>query len=456
MKLMITTDVMYKVMDICRAVERAGGKALLIGGCVRDSVLGVLSKDVDIEVYGVYPDHLMAVLGTVGDIDTVGQSFSVIKMKGYPIDVSVPRRDNKTGTGHKGFEVEADPFMSIADAARRRDFTMNAMSFDPIAQTVYDPFHGLTHLASKILEHVDGDTFAEDPLRVMRGMQFIARYQLKPSFKTVALCRSISPEGLSSERFLEEWDKFILKGVDMQAGLEFLEDTLWLRYFPELHAMRGCEQEPAFHPEGDVFNHTGLALDSFAVDRDFKGRLDEEDDRVVGYAVMCHDMGKPFCTEKDEEGIVRSRRHEQYGAIVAEQFLRRLTNSQDFIDQVKTLVREHMSTWHVYRSKASSVRRLANRVGRIDRLVRVFNADQLGRCAGSDKLKAGEWLLEKAAELEVEANKPKPIVMGRHLIDLGLEPGKEFGKILDYCFQAQLDGRFDTVEDGIEVAKEII
>ncbi|HAV12079.1 MAG TPA: polynucleotide adenylyltransferase, partial [Opitutae bacterium] len=229
----------------------------------------------------------------------------------------------------------------------------------------------------------------------------------------------------------------------------------WLQYFPEIEALVGCEQEPEWHPEGDVWKHTCHCLDAYASER----LGDEWEDLVVGLAVLCHDMGKPTTSYKDETGRIRSPRHDIEGVPIAQNFLERITRHKKIFEEVLPLVEQHMRPLALYRDGAgdSAVRRLAARVKRMDRLVRVAHADKNGRPPiVSDGFPEGEWLLNKAAELAVEDNAPKPILLGRHLVELDIKPGRQFGKILDHCYEAQLDGVFTDLETGKLFLKQTV
>ncbi len=438
---------------ICHQVQRAGGRALLVGGSVRDALRGRAAKDLDIEVFGLTADTLQSTLGEHFDLDLVGMSFGVLKIRHLPIDVALPRRESKRGLGHRGFEVFSDPFLSFPEAAQRRDFTINAMGFDPLKGDLLDPWDGARDLAKGCLRHVS-EHFDEDPLRVLRAMQMLARFDLSPAPETVERCRRIEPEGLPRERLLEEWKKLILRGITISRGLAFLRDTAWLRYYPELEALIDCPQDPEWHPEGDVWIHTLHVMDAFAGER-----LDDDwEDLVVGFACLCHDLGKPLTTAF-EDGRWRSKGHEPAGEEPTRSFLGRLSNQPRLADEVVPLVREHLRPIQLFKSGASAaaIRRLARRTGRIDRLVRVCRADHGGRPPlPFDDFPAGHWLLAQAQTLEVASREPQPIVLGRHLIDLGLQPGPHFGPLLEACFEVQLDGGFGDLEGGLQVARQVI
>lgn len=453
MEMGLTQEVMDVATSVCRLMEADGGSALIVGGAVRDACLGLSSKDCDIEVYGVPPEKLKQLLTANFETDLVGEAFGVIKLRHVPVDISIPRRESKSGLGHRGFDILSDPTLTVEEAASRRDFTINAMAYDPVRNELLDPYGGERDLREGILRHTS-EKFSEDPLRVLRGMQFVARFDLIPAPETVSLCKKITPEGLARERVFEEWSKLILKGVKPSKGLSFLRDCGWIQYYPELEALIGCTQDPEWHPEGDVWNHTLHSMDAFAAQRGG----DDREDLIVGLAVLCHDFGKPATTQF-EEGRIRSRGHEMAGAEPARSFLQRMTNETDLPQEVIALVIDHLRPMELYNAQAGNgaIRRLARRVGRIDRLVRVARADRGGRPGlNTDTFPEGEWLLTRARELAVQDSAPQPIVMGRHLIKLGLSPGPHFSKILSECYEAQLDGTFTTVEGGIAFAKGVI
>ena len=336
---------------------------------------------------------------------------------------------------------------------KRRDFTINAIGLDPLSGALLDPTGGISDTQSLTLRHV-GPAFGEDPLRVLRAMQFIARFNLAPHPDTLKVCRSMTMDGLPPERLYEEWKKLLLQGVNLRAGLNFLKDCEWLSYFPELHALVGCQQDPEWHPEGDVWVHTLHCLDAFARER----IGDEWEDLVVGFAVLCHDLGKPMTTQTGKDGRIRSPLHEPKGEAPTRSFLSRLTNQIDLHEQVIPLVRRHLTPRTFYKDQASdgAIRRLASKVKRIDRLVRVAAADLAGRPPRQDDFPEGPWLLQRAEELKVKDAEPKPIILGRHLIEHGWSPGPGFSPILDQCFEAQLDGKFADLKSGLAYLQQIL
>lgn len=429
-----------------RLVHAAGGRALLVGGCVRDKLLDLEPKDFDIEVFGLSPEKLEEVLGAAFKLDLVGLSFGVIKLHNFNIDVAIPRRETKLGLGHKGFKMEYDPTLSLTEASARRDFTINAIYSDPLTGEILDPWNGRVDLETRTLRHVS-EHFKEDPLRVLRGMQFVARFDLTVSPETIQVCRDMTPEGLPPERLFEEWAKLLTKGVKISKGLNFLREVGWVKYYPELVRLIGCEQAPEWHPEGDVWNHTLCCLDAFAK------QPKNEDDLIVGLAVLCHDFGKPSTSFFDKrKGRIRSLGHDDAGVEPTISFLKRLTNEERLLKEVPPLVKEHMRVFSMWKSKSgeAAIRRLAARVIRIDRLLRVAAADDEGRPPFPSEPESIEWLRSEAERLAVLDSAPKPILMGRHLIEMGLKPGVHFGEILAKAYDAQLEGKFKDLEGALK------
>jgi tRNA nucleotidyltransferase (CCA-adding enzyme) len=440
--------------EILRRIEhtirRGGGRVWLVGGSVRDLVLGRQPRDLDIEVVGLPPGQVHTLLTEYFSVQFVGKAFEVFKLQGLPVDLSIPSRMLTDDTSLPGLLRQADPDMPIDEALARRDFTINAMAWDPDTMELRDPFNGRGDLDARILRHAS-NRFAEDPLRVLRGMQLSARFELTVASETVTLCRTLSQESQPCERLWEEWKKLLLQGGKPSLGLQFLRHCGWLRFYPELAALEGCPQDPVWHPEGDVWIHTLHCLDWFAAERTGQ----EPDDLAVGLGILCHDFGKP-ATTREEYGQVTSRGHESEGEDPTRRFLERLTNRQDLINEVVPLVRCHLRPRALYDANASdsAIRRLAKQVQRIDRLVRVARADHAGRPPKQfDGFPAGEWLLTRAQQLAVDRRPPPPIVMGRHLLEIGVQSGPDMGRLLDDCYEAQLDGDFGTLEEGLAYAK---
>jgi tRNA nucleotidyltransferase (CCA-adding enzyme) len=431
-------------------------RAYLVGGCVRDGLLGRPVKDFDIEVFGLGYPELVKALDPWGRVDLVGKSFGVAKLSGpdkEQFDFSIARRDSKTAPGHKGFSVELDPDLSPEEAAARRDFTVNALMFDPRSGETLDFFGGRTDLEKSVLRHTSA-AFTEDPLRVLRGMQFAARFQLVAAPETLELCRGIrhTHSELAVERIRDEWLKWATRSVKPSLGLKFLADSGWIGNYPELAAMIETPQDPEWHPEGNVFVHTGHCLDALVTQPTWRG-ADDTARAVYSLAVLLHDVGKPLTTVRAErhghERIV-SPGHESAGIPPAEAFFERLGLPNILRERIPPLIRNHMSCHLAWTDQA--VRRLAKRLEpeNIDGLCVVMTADHMGRPPKPSVVPAGVVeLLERAEHLRVRSEAPKPILLGRHLLERGLPPGPAFGELLRAAYEAQLEGRFGDLQGAV-------
>ncbi|HEX2100663.1 MAG TPA: polynucleotide adenylyltransferase [Candidatus Synoicihabitans sp.] len=432
----------------------------LVGGCVRDWLLQRTPKDFDVEVPAINFDQLRRVLGHFGATDVVGRSFGVIKLRlaGREYDFALPRRESKTGAGHRGFAVEPDPALTDAEAAARRDFTINAIAWDPFDDRLIDPFNGQRDLEQRVLRHTS-PAFVEDPLRVLRAMQFAARFDFQLAPETAALSRSIVhtyPE-LARERVWGEWDKWAVQAVRPSRGLDALEQTGWLTHFPEVAALRGTPQDAEWHPEGDVFAHTQYCLDALVGLAAWQ-QAEPPQRRLLMLAVLAHDFGKPATTVRAEKrGVMRwvSPNHAAEGIAPARAFLSRIGAPLDLPDAVAPLVQFHLA--HHFspdgRYTDTQVRRLAKRLApaTIDDLCNVMVADSRGRPPLHDPetLAYIERLRRRAQELALQHQAPAPLLRGRHLVARGFTPGPKFKPLLDAAFEAQLDGIFNDEQGAI-------
>jgi len=446
------------LQTVLRAV-RVVGRPRLVGGCVRDWLLGLACKDFDVEVSGVSFDQLHRVLAPFGSTDVVGRSFGVIKLRtasGADYDFSLPRRESKTGAGHRGFAVEPDPNLSDADAAARRDFTLNAIAWDPFEEKLIDPLGGEADLRAGRLRHASA-AFVEDPLRVLRAMQLAARFQFTLAPKTAALCASIvaSYPELPVERVWGEWDKWATQSTKPSLGINVLVETGWIVHFPEIAALQNCPQEPEWHPEGDAFVHTQHCCDALCRMDSWKASPPDRR-RILLLAVLAHDFGKPGTTVRElKRNVMRwtSPGHEAAGEPLAVSFLQRIGAPSLIVGHVVPLVVNHMVHHRGPKSVFgdTQVRRLAQRItpATIDDLALVMLADSFGRppLYSPETINLIEKLKSKSRALEIASQAPRPILLGRHLIELGEKPGPAFRKTLDAAFEAQLDGVF-THEAG--------
>ena len=445
------------VNNIATTVRDAGGRALIVGGWVRDHLLGLPeSTNVDLEVFGLPGDRLRALLETFGRVEAVGESFQVYKIGS--LDVSLPRRDSKAGRGHRGFVVSGDPDMSITEAARRRDFTVNAISFDPLTGEYFDPFSGRRDLELRLLRVVDPQTFGEDSLRVLRGVQFAARFALTLDESTAALCRQIPLDDLPSERVWAEFEKLLFAPKPSIGFTIAMDLGVVSKLFPELQALAGCPQEPEWHPEGDVWVHNLQVIDRARTRID---DLPRPQQLAVMLGAVCHDLGKP-ATTKFMDGRIRSLDHEEQGVAPANVFLDRLNvNSIDGYDvrkQVLGITAQHLKpgSWFKVKDEVGdgAFRRLAHKVD-LELLARVAKSDCEGRQPGNFDCTAMDWFLERARALGVQHRPPAPILLGRHLLELGIKPGPRVGEILKTIYEQQMDGKVTNVDEAIAAAKRL-
>lgn len=432
-----------------------GGRALIVGGFVRDRLVGQGSKDLDVEVFGIQEEQLRSLLSQVGRVEAVGQAFAVYKVGN--VDVALPRRESKTGRGHKGFTVSGDPTMTPHEAARRRDFTVNAIAWDPLTDEYIDPYNGRADLERRVLRVVDPGTFADDSLRVLRALQFAARFELTADQETKAICRAIRLDDLPAERVWGEFEKLLLQAQRPSIGFALAREIdVTIRLLPEMHALIDCPQEPEWHPEGDVWIHTLMVIDQA---RQRNGDLDRARLAAVMLGAVCHDLGKPSTTAV-ADGRIRSLGHEEAGVAPATALLDRLNvHSLDGFNvrtQVLGLTAHHLKPGAFYNVRDEltdgAFRRLAQKVD-MELLARVAKADCLGR-SGNFDCSAMEWFLERARALGVEHRPPAPILMGRHLLELGVTPGPRMGEILKAVYELQLDGSVTSLEEATVRARE--
>jgi tRNA nucleotidyltransferase (CCA-adding enzyme) len=470
------------VLRLCEAVREAGGRAMLVGGSVRDPLLSVESKDFDIEVYGLEPTRLRTVLEQIGPVNAVGEHFSVYKLVFYrpaplqagdseqslsdhtapqqrfEIDVSLPRRESKSGHGHRGFVIEGDPAMSFKEAARRRDFTINAILYDPLEGEIIDPYGGREDLERRVLRAVAADTFIEDSLRVLRAVQLAARFEMTIDAATVELCRTIDLSDLPHERIWGEIEKLLTLAEHPSIGLEaLLELGVLDQLFPELRSLVGYHPEEDGSPADDAFVHTKLSLDEAVK---LASDLSKPKRVTVMLATLCHDLGKAITSSKVTADVSSPEHHKTVGeptlAIMNKLGLYGI-GGYHVRSQVLALVREHLKPRKFYRHRATTTegdfRRLARQVD-IDLLYRVAKACAMGRGSAASSV-AEDWFIERARAIGVEHGPPAPLLQGRHLLEAGFEPGPQMGKLLRSVYELQLDGEVTTSEEALAAAHRI-
>lgn len=427
---------MQQLIDL---IKQNGGTAMLVGGAVIDSIQNREIKDFDVEVYGLSYESLVNILTDLNlPINVVGKSFGIIKtcINDDEIDLSIPRTENKHGIGHKGFEVCLNSTLTPFEAGLRRDLTINSMYLNLHTNELVDPFNGLSDLNDGILRATNATTFVEDPLRVLRIMQLLARKGKSVAPETIELCKSISDKfnELPKERIFEEFKKLLLKSNKPSLGLEFLKQSDWLKHFPALNDLVNCEQNLIWHPEGDVWNHTMLVVDNAA---SVLQNIPEDLQLSFMFGALLHDIGKPATTAED----LTSKGHDGVGSEMVESFMNILTDEIKLIENVSNLVRLHMRSQQLVQSKAGlpAWKRLHNQF-RLDVLGWLSKCDSNGRLGRTleTKHETSEICFKYFEKLGTE--RIKPIICGKDLIQLGVKPGIELGLLLKQAYELQLDG----------------
>ena len=444
------------VRTIAHAVHEKNGRTLLVGGAVRDLLLGLPTKDLDIEVYGLTAEQLESLLHNYGVVSLVGKLFGVLRLHGLDVDWSLPRADS---SGRKP-QVYIDPFMSFNEAFRRRDLTINAMGIDILSGELIDPFDGRSDLGNKLLRTPDARFFIQDPLRFFRVMQFISRFEMIPDDSLIDVCKTMDISNISRERIEGEFEKMLLKSHLPSRGIRWIQviDRL-SEVLPELFATVGIQQNPEWHTEGDVFEHTMQTLDAAAaIVQPYGNRFNK---LVVLYAALCHDLGKATTTKKID-GIFKSIGHAEEGEMLARQMLKRITHENNLIIAVVKLVKYHMVPMQLVASKArfAAYKRLANKLtphATLHELADLFLADKQGRnprnalpLTGSEP--GVETFIGMADKAQVLTAVEKPLLQGRDLLDV-VEPGSYMGELLKKAYQIQIE---EGIRDKEELKRRVL
>ncbi|HEY4364984.1 MAG TPA: HD domain-containing protein [Bryobacteraceae bacterium] len=450
--------------EILLHLDAAHLRPFIVGGAVRDALLGLDPKDIDIEVYGASYEKLAATLSNFGRVDQVGKSFGVVKLtfsaqtfSGRTIDFSIPRRESKRGPHHRDFHTTFDPSITPQEAASRRDFTINALAYDPLRDEILDFFGGQEDLRNRILR-ATSEAFSEDPLRVLRGMQFACRFDLTVDPATAKMCQNIAGEysTLARERVAEEFMKWATKSRRPGRILDYLTATGWLIHFPEIAALPGVPQDPGWHPEGDVGTHTMLVVDAAASVAE-RENLEGDDRAVLLFSALSHDFAKPPTTQlRDRDGQMRwtSWGHEAAGGPLARAFLERIGIKPAIVAQVIPLVENHLAHSSVGRDATPrAVRRLAMRLApaNILQLTHLIEADHSGRPPLPPGLPEGAIRIREMARAQAVAHSPQPpFIQGRHVLPyFDNKPGRHIGEAVAAAYEAQADGVFSTQEEAL-------
>ena len=420
---------------IASLVRQEGGTAYYVGGCVRDRLRNVESKDIDIEIHGLSPETVENILDSLGHRRSMGESFGIYSLDGYDVDIALPRKEKCCGRGHRDFDVLVDPFIGEEKAAIRRDFTINALYENILTGEILDFFGGREDIEKGVIRHINDETFSEDPLRVLRGCQFAARFNYTIAPETVALCSKMHLEALAKERIMGESEKALLKADRPSIFFTALKEMGQLSYwFPEVEGLIGIEQNPRFHAEGDVFNHTMLVLDECV-------KFREKAAYPLGFmfSALCHDFGKAVATEV-VKGEIHAYGHEFMGLDLTENFMSRLTSNKKLKEYVLNLSKYHMkpNAMILAGSKIKSTNKLFDKAIDPEGLIYLATAD----AAGSISKEKKESLLAPLFE-RYEIYKEymaRPFVTGKDLIRAGVEPGEKFSELLEEAHSLRLAG----------------
>jgi poly(A) polymerase len=427
--------------QICKKLRESGHQAFLVGGCVRDILLGREPADYDVatdarpeRVQELFPKSI-----------TVGAKFGVVIVTDEDAEVEVAtfRADIGYSDGRHPDRVEYSS--SAKDDVQRRDFTINALLLDPETNEVLDYVGGQKDLRAGIIRAIGkaADRFAEDKLRMVRAVRFAARFRYAiEGFTFSAICK-LAPDvcQVSAERLRDELTKILTEGA-ARRGFELLDDSSLLReLLPEISAMKGVEQPPQFHPEGDVWTHTLLMLE----------KLPAGVSATLAWGVLLHDVGKPptFTPRAGPEGRIRFDEHVEVGTHMAEEICRRFRFSNDDTEQIAALVANHLRFKDVGQMKASTLKRFV-RLGRFEEHLELHRLD----CMSSHRnLEGYEFVRNFLASTPPEEVRPPRLVTGDDLLGMGLKPGPRFREILQAVEEAQLNGTVQTREEAIEFVR---
>ena len=417
-------DLPNRLLAIAREIREVGGRAFLVGGWVRDALLGRDCRDYDVEVYDLTQDELIPILKKYGRTNLVGKAFGVIHlaMKGLSLDFSFPRTESKVGYGHRGFVVHTDEKLSFKEAALRRDFTINAMGMELPELTLCDPYGGIKDLKKGLLRHV-GPAFVEDSLRILRGVQFASRFALTLAPETVELCKTLSLADLSIERLFEEFKKWLLKPGKPSFGLRAFLDIRLNEFFPEVFPLRDSWEDL-----GEMLDNMEAIRRQFAVEGNALS-----DDQSMEFAFAAFLCGNPDTSL---------------------QFLERITNETHLVKNVPLLLKSYNELEFAIVNDAPALRRLAVKLGGLKLLCLLVKATPRKFYVAMGDAEFPEKLWQVAASLDLLESAPQPYLMGKMLMDLGIKPGKQMGEIIKQSFELQLDGKIKNVDDAVAWAKE--
>lgn len=433
-------------------VNKAGGSAYYVGGYVRDDILGIHNKDIDIEIHNIKPETLENILKQFGRLQarTVGNNFGIYNIKGFDIDISLPRKEKAIGTGHKDFEIVVDPYLSLEDSAKRRDFTINALMKDVLTDKIIDYYDGLKDLKKGVIRHINDNTFVEDPLRVLRACQFAARFNFTIDSKTIELCKTMDISTLPKERIACELTKALIKGDKPSIFFNLLYEMNQTEWFKEVFDLKDVKQDTTYHPEGDVYGHTMSVIDEASTL--FSTGIDNPD-RYLPFmlSALCHDFGKVNTTKINNKGRICAINHEKTGIPLANDFLDRIYNNKSFTKYVDNMIEYHMKAHSCFNNKAKvkTTNLLFDEILYPKDFIHLAYADSIGHNTLKLDNRQFDMFLKKAmAENEFLIDRyfnygkriSEPHIMADDLIELGLKPSPLYKEILDKSWNLHLKG----------------
>lgn len=428
---------MTKFDKIMMDIHNAGGRIFYVGGYVRDEFTGNKNKDIDVEIHDISVNKVKSILSKYGKVDIVGESFGVLKIMGMDIDFAFPRTESKVGEKHVDFEVQVDPFLSLEESARRRDFTMNAIMKDVITGEIVDPFNGISDIENKVIKMIDKETFVDDNLRPLRACQFASRFNMTIDEEVIQLAKTLDYTNLSKERIAEEMKKALKSSSPSIAFNYMLEMGIINQLSPELAQMAETEQDPIWHPEGSVWNHTMQVLDMAA-----KLKGETNNPIYFMYFALIHDVGKINTTKLNKNGRLSAIGHELTGKALAQKVITSITNESSMVPYVEEMIEHHMIPHKVLEMKAIKLRRLMAKTNMKELLLfNICDNTKGGKSAVSMAKKAAQYDEKVALVRSLEQGIPfgiTPIVMGRDLISWGFTPGPQFSKLLSEALELQM------------------
>lgn len=472
-------------VEIAKVVQEKGGRTFYVGGKNRNHFMKKIGqpyaeqtdKDIDLEVYFVPKEELADILSSFGEVDFIGKSFGVFKLKHSDLDIALPRKEvqakmlhsrktivvprplplsdqseleakyprysievsSAVSYGHKDFAVVSDPFLPFEEACKRRDFTINSILIDVLSGDVIDPFDGVSDIRKGMIRATNPKAFMEDSLRVYRAVQFAARFQFSIDETTKHLCRQVDLSFLPKERVYGELEKLLMKSPKPSVGLSYMKELGMLRYHSLLESLVDCPQEPTHHPEGSVWNHTLMVVDEAA-----KRKHESKNPVSFMWAALLHDIGKPVTTEKNDQGKITSYGHDKAGKELAVEYLKTLTDDKKLLEEVGSLVEHHMKPILFYKTKDTiqdgAFRRLSTKVD-LKELILLSSCDRLGRGEIDRNKEKKEllWFQSRCENLKVLGQKPTPIITGKLLLQLGFSSGPKMGEIIKTAYDMQLE-----------------